>query len=168
LESLGGPHCPLPRRCRKRAAGARTLHSAPACGTGLATSVLRSAHNKANEIIDKKEINLTSGGSTVIEGANSSGTTPANPPPAETSTYSSAPAPAPAPAPVPRDTSIGGPTSTYSPPPPPAPSTSSYSSTNTTAENRRLVMPATASNDGALLLAGGALLLGSYLIRRKA
>jgi len=122
------------------------------------------AKNKANEIIDKKEVNFTSSGSTVIEGANSSGTTPANPP-AETSTYV---APAPAPAPVPRDTSIAGPTSTYSPPPPPAPSTSTYSSTMSTAENRRPVMPATASNDGALLLAGGALLLGSYLIRRKA
>jgi len=122
------------------------------------------AKNKANEIIDRKEINFNSTGSTV-ESANSSGTTPANPPPAETSTSTYVPAPAP------RDTSIAGPTSssTYSPPPPPAPSTSTYSSTTTTAENRtRPRMPATASNDGALLLAGGALLLGSYLIRRRA
>jgi hypothetical protein len=128
------------------------------------------AKNKANEIIDKKEVNFSSSGSTVVEGANSSGTTPANPAPAETSTYH---APAPAPAPVTSDTSIAGPT--YS-----SPQTSSSTSTmnrsttstmdNTrTAENRnRPRMPATASNDGALLLAGGALLLGSYLVRRKA
>ena len=122
------------------------------------------AKNKANEIIDKKEINFTSSGSTVVEGANSSGTTRANPAPAETSTYR---APAPAPAPVTSDSSLAGPTSTYSPPP--APPSSTYSSTTSTAENRtRPRMPETASNDGALLLAGGALLLGSYLIRRKA
>ena len=131
------------------------------------------AKNKSNEIIDKKELNFTSSGSTV-EGANSSGTTPANPAPAEMSTYR-APAPAPAPAPVTSDSSLAGPTTsnTYTPP------TSTYSSPQTssidsssslsTAENRtRPRMPATASNDGALLLAGGALLLGSYLIRRRA
>jgi len=122
------------------------------------------AKNRANEIIDKKEINFTSSGSTVVEGANPSGTSPANPAPAETSTYR---APAPAPAPVTSGTSLAGPTSAYSPPP--APPSSTYSSTTSTAENRaRPRMPETASNDGALLLAGGALLLGSYLIRRKA
>ncbi|HYX22325.1 MAG TPA: hypothetical protein VFA98_15890 [Thermoanaerobaculia bacterium] len=129
------------------------------------------AKNKANEIIDKKEINFTSSGSTVVEGANSSGTTPANPAPAETSTYR---APAPAPAPVTSDSSLAGPTtsSTYTPPSNStysSPQTSSSSSSMSTAENRtRPKMPATASNDGALLLAGGALLLGSYLIRLKA
>jgi len=138
------------------------------------------AKNKANEIIDKKEINFTSSGSTVVEGANSSGTTPANPAPAETSTYRAPappPAPAPAPAPVTSDTSIAGPTSTYSPPQTSSSTStmnrsttsSSTMDTSRTAENRtRPRMPATASNDGALLLAGGALLLGSYLIRRKA
>jgi hypothetical protein len=124
------------------------------------------AKNMSNEIIDKKEIDFTSSGSTVVEGANSSGTTPANPAPAETSTYR-APAPAPAPAPVTSDSSLAGPTRTYSPPP--APPGSTYSSTTLTAENRtRPRMPETASNDGVLLLAGGALLLGSYLIRRRA
>jgi len=124
------------------------------------------AKNKANEIIDRKEIDFTSSGSTVVEGANSSGTTPANPAPAETSTYR-APAPAPAPAPVTSDSSLAGPTSTYSPPP--APPSSTYSSTTSTAENRtRPRMPETASNDGVLLLAGGALLLGSCLIRLRA
>jgi hypothetical protein len=137
------------------------------------------AKNKANEIIDKKEINFTSSGSTVVEGANSSGTTPANPAPADTSTYH-----APAPAPVTTsDSSLAGPTSTtsgstYSSPQTSSSSTSSNYRSSTspsttssmnTAENRtRPRMPATASNDGALLLAGGALLLGSYLIRRKA
>lgn len=127
------------------------------------------AKNKANEIIDKKEINFTSSGSTV-ESANSSGTTPANPVPAETSTYR-----APAPAPVTSDSSLAGPTTsnTYTPPASayssPQTSSSSSSSSMSTAESRtRPRMPATASNDGALLLAGGALLLGSYLIRRKA
>ena len=123
------------------------------------------AKNKANEIIDKKEITFNSAGSEVTT-ANSSGTTPANPPAAET--YNPPPAPAPAPAPAPSDSSLAGPTSTYSPPPP-APSTSTYSTNTTTAENRpRPRMPATASNEGALLLAGGALLLGAYLTRRKA
>jgi len=152
------------------------------------------AKNKANEIIDKKEINFTSSGSTV-EGANSSGTTPANPAPAET--YSTR-ATAPAPATSSSDSSLAGPTSsttgsTYSSPQTSSSSssqsyssnpststsnqssmssrntTSSSSNTMTNAENRaRPKMPATASNDGALLLAGGALLLGSYLIRRKA
>ncbi len=132
------------------------------------------AKNKANEIIDTKEINFSSSGSTVVEGANSSGTTPANPAPAETSTYR---APAPAPAPAPRsDSSLAGPTTsnTYTPPtsstyssPQTSSSTRSSSMDNTTENRTRAKMPATASNDGALLLAGGALLLGSYLIRRK-
>ncbi len=128
------------------------------------------AKNRANEIIDKKEINFTSTGSTVVEGANSSGTTPANPAPAETYTYH---APAPAPAPPPSDSSLAGPTSSTSSS---TESSTTYRSTSpstmsdmSTAENRtRPKMPETASNDGALLLAGGALLLGSYLIRRKA
>ncbi len=125
------------------------------------------AKNKANEIIDKKEINFTSTGPNVA-GANSSGTTPANPAPAEpsASTYgSSSTAPAP-----PGDSSLAGPTtssSTYS-------SSSTYmppqttSSTQTAMNRPRPRVPETASNDGALALAGGALLIGASLLRRRA
>ena len=117
------------------------------------------AKNKANEIIDKKEINFNSTSST-IETANSSGTTPASPaPPASTSTYNSS-----------SESSLAGPTSTYQPPP--APSTSTYtppqtSSTEMAERRTRAKVPATASNDGVLLLAGGAMLLGASLLRRR-
>lgn len=117
------------------------------------------AKNKANEIIDRKEITFSSTSSSVA-GANSSGTTSAAPAPAE-STYRS---PA-----TPPDTSLAGPTSSYNPPS----SSSTYSppqttSTTETAERRaRAQVPDTASNDGALALAGGALLIGAALLRRR-
>ncbi|MGE5414498.1 MAG: hypothetical protein ACM3NW_10005 [Syntrophomonadaceae bacterium] len=129
------------------------------------------AKNKANEIIDKKEINFNSTASSVAT-ANSSGTTPANPAPVEssasTSTYGST---------TPSDSSLAGPTtsstysssassstrssSTYTPP-------QSTSSTETAMNRPRPRVPETASNDGALALAGGTLLLGAYLLRRHA
>jgi len=129
------------------------------------------AKNKSNEIIDRKEINFTSSGS-VVEGANSGGTTP---PQASayaqeggsngSNSYSSNSSNTTT---TGTDTSLAGPTSSTSGSTYSSPQTMS-SNTTTTAQNRtRPSMPATASNDGALLLAGGALLLGSYLIRRKA
>jgi hypothetical protein len=124
------------------------------------------AKNKANEIIDKKEINFSSTSSTVAS-ANSSGTTPANPAPAEsTSSYSSSSTER---STVP-ESSLAGPTSTYSAPPP---STSTYrpppatSSTEMAERHTRAKVPATASNDGILLLAGGAMLVGASLLRRR-
>lgn len=125
------------------------------------------AKNKANEIIDKKEINFTSTSSSVA-GANSSGTTPANPAPAESSSsrYSSSSS---ARSTVTSDSSLAGPTSssTYSPPPSTSASSQATMSHSTQTAERRTV-PETASNDPALILAGGTLLLGAYLIRRTA
>ena len=122
------------------------------------------AKNKANEIIDKKEIAFTSTSSTVA-GANSSGTTPASPAPAEsTSAYSSSST---ARSTVP-ESSLAGPTSTYSPP---SPSTSAYTppqaTSSTEMAEHRARVPETASNDGVLLLAGGAMLLGASFLRRR-
>ncbi len=138
------------------------------------------AKNKSNEIIDKKELNFTSSGS-VVEGANSGGTTPpqssaytqTNDSNGNASSYGTSSSMAKT---TGSDSSIAGPTSsssgsTYSSPQASSDRNTSPStpSSLSTAENRtRPRMPATASNDGALLLAGGALLLGSYLIRRRA
>ena len=113
------------------------------------------AKNKANEIIDKKEVLFSSTSSTVA-GATSSETKAVES--STRSTYSTS-----------SDTSIAGPTSTYNPP---ASSGSTYTPPQTTttemAESRvRARVPDTASNDGALALAGGALLIGAALLRRR-
>ena len=136
------------------------------------------AKNKSNEIIDRKEINFTSSGS-VVKDANSGGTTPPqssaymqeNGSNGTASSYGTSSTMT-----TRSDSSIAGPTtskstSTYTPPTTStysSPQTSSSSSMSTAENHTRPRMPETASNDGALLLAGGALLLGSYLIRRKA
>ena len=103
------------------------------------------AKNLSNEIIDRKETHF-SAVTAVAENTTTTTTTSsesvsiAPPPPAPApSTYSAPPPPAPAP-------------STYSAPPPPAPAPST--------------LPATASNDGALAIAGAALLLTALGLRR--
>ena len=137
------------------------------------------AKNKSDEIIDRKELKFTSSAS-VVEGANSGGTTPPqasaymqeNGSNGNASSYGTSSSTATT---TRSDSSLAGPatSNTYTPPTStyssPQTSSSNSSSSMSTAENRtRPRMPETASNDGALLLAGGALLLGSYLIRRTA
>jgi hypothetical protein len=124
------------------------------------------AKNKANEIIDRKEVHFSS-----VAGE-AAATTTTNPADATRSTASTAPAP-PEPAPA--------------PPPPPAPapapmthdsaSASTYSSPSTSPRGSsadqpvrisgsQRNLPATASLDPALVVAGAGLLLASLLIRR--
>jgi hypothetical protein len=109
------------------------------------------AKNRSNEIIDRMETHFTAvtavAASTTTESTTTSSVSTAPPPPApEPSTYS-APPPAP-------------PASTYSAPPPPAPPASAYSAPPPE-------MPKTASHDGELAIAGGALLLAAFALRRS-
>ena len=123
------------------------------------------AKNRANEIIDRKEVHVSSVSVQAVA-------PPSRPAPV------AVPAPvAPPPAPVAStqhstvpESSLAGPQSTapvetterrY------PPSSSSVASTET-AENRTRRMPDTSTSDSGLALAGGALLLGAYLVRRLA
>src|SRR5262245_24345325 len=109
------------------------------------------AKNRANEIIDRKEVHFSS---VAGEAAATTTTNPAD----ATRAVAAAPPPPPPPAPAPAPMA-----STYAPPPPaPQPP-------GTSAEQPlppRPKMPETASLDPALVVAGAGLLLASLLIRR--
>ena len=120
------------------------------------------AKNRANEIIDRKEIHFSSINEAGI--ASKSG-------PADTTSPAavSAPAPAPmstepttyrAPAPPPSEPAHSAATSTYSSSSSSSASTSSESSAADASNTRRL--PATASSDPALAVAGAGLLLAAF------
>jgi len=111
------------------------------------------AKNRSNEIIDRKETHFSAvtavaeNTTTTTESTTTSSVSTEPPPPAPApSTYSAPPPPAPAP-------------STYSAPPPPVPPASTYSAPP--------AMPKTASHDGELAIAGGALLLAAFWLRRS-
>jgi len=127
------------------------IESVPA---GTHTIVLL-AKNRANEIIDRREVHFSS-----VAGEAAATTT--NPGDATPSTASVAPpppppAPAPAPAPVTHDSTSAS-ASTY-------PQGSSADQPVRTSSSQRN-LPATASLDPALVVAGAGLLLASLLIRR--
>ena len=118
------------------------------------------AKNRSNEIIDRKEIHFSS-----VSGEGTAATT--GPADATRSARVEPPPPPPAPRPAAPPAPAPPPASSYAPPPPPPASTSSqYSSTTTTEESKTRHMPATASLDPALAIAGGSLVLASLVIRR--
>ena len=128
------------------------------------------AKNRANEIIDRKEIRFSSSGTEVL-GASSSGTTPADDvAPLSTGTDGGSSA-AHASAATMDDSSLAGPTSpapisSYVPPPPPPPQpVTTVASAESPRRPSRL--PDTASNQGALLLAGAAFLGSALVIHRR-